>query len=79
MSENKLDYQKILKIVLIAIICYWGLNNYEIIFATLNNLLSVIMPFIIGFIIAFILNVLMIRVENGLIVVKESSASFYRC
>ena len=64
MSENKLDYQKILKIVLIAIICYWGLNNYEIIFATFNNLLSVIMPFIIGFIIAFILNVLMIRVEK---------------
>lgn len=30
MSENKLDYQKILKIVLIAMICYWGLNNKKI-------------------------------------------------
>lgn len=64
MKENKLDYQKILKIVLVAIICYWGLNNYKLIFGSFNNLLSVIMPFIIGFIIAFILNVLMIRVEK---------------
>lgn len=64
MSESKLNYRKILEIVIIAIVCYWGLNNYKIIMATFNNILSVIMPFLIGFIIAFILNVLMIRVEK---------------
>lgn len=64
MEEIKFDYRKILEIVLIAIVCYWGLNNYKIIFNSFNNILSVIMPFLLGFMIAFILNVLMIRVEK---------------
>lgn len=64
MNENSLDYRKILKIVLIAIVCFWGLNNYEIILSWLGKIMSVIMPFLLGFIIAFILNVLMIRVEK---------------
>lgn len=66
MNENKLNYRKILEIVILSIICYWGLNHYEMIFKSLSKLISVIMPFILGFIIAFILNVLMIRVEKVL-------------
>lgn len=66
MNENKLNYRKILEIVILGIICYWGLNHYEIIFKSAGKLVSVIMPFILGFIIAFILNVLMIRVEKVL-------------
>ena len=66
MNENKLNYRKILEIVILGIICYWGLNHYEIIFKSAGKFISVIMPFILGFIIAFILNVLMIRVEKVL-------------
>ncbi|MFR1757109.1 MAG: AI-2E family transporter [Thomasclavelia spiroformis] len=66
MNENKLNYRKILEIVILGIICYWGLNHYEMIFKSISKLISVIMPFILGFIIAFILNVLMIRVEKVL-------------
>lgn len=66
MTENKLNYRKILEIVILGIICYWGLNHYEMIFKSISKLISVIMPFILGFIIAFILNVLMIRVEKVL-------------
>lgn len=66
MNENKLNYRKILEIVILGIICYWGLNHYEIIFKSAGKFVSVIMPFILGFIIAFILNVLMIRVEKVL-------------
>lgn len=66
MNENKLNYRKILEIVILGIICYWGLNHYEMIFKSISKLISVIMPFILGFIIAFILNVLMIRVEKFL-------------
>lgn len=66
MNENKLNYRKILEIVILGIICYWGLNHYEMIFKFISKLISVIMPFILGFIIAFILNVLMIRVEKVL-------------
>ena len=66
MNENKLNYRKILEIVILGIICYWGLNHYEMIFKSISKIISVIMPFILGFIIAFILNVLMIRVEKVL-------------
>lgn len=64
MRELKLDYKKILEIVLIAIGCYWALNNYKVFFGIFNSILAVIMPFLIGIMIAFILNVLMIRIEK---------------
>lgn len=66
MKEIDLNYRKLLEIVLIAIISYWGLNNYKLIFSSFDNILSVIMPFLLGFMIAFVLNVLMIRVEKVL-------------
>lgn len=64
MKEVKLNYRKILEIVLIGIVCYWALNNYEIFLGAFNSVLAVIMPFLLGMMIAFILNVLMIRVEK---------------
>lgn len=64
MNDIKLNYRKILEIVLIAIVCYWGLNNFKVVSKGFNTILSVMMPFFIGFMIAFILNVLMIRVEK---------------
>lgn len=73
MNEIKLNYRKILEIVLIAIVCYWGLNNFKVVSKLLSNVLSVMMPFIIGFMIAFILNVLMIRVEKGLVKLFKGS------
>lgn len=73
MNEIKLNYRKILEIVLIAIVCYWGLNNFKVVSMLLSNVLSVMMPFIIGFMIAFILNVLMIRVEKGLVKLFKGS------
>ncbi|MFR1626015.1 MAG: hypothetical protein ACLSU6_03250 [Thomasclavelia ramosa] len=45
MDGVKIDYKKILEIVLIGIGCYWALNNFQIILDIFNSILAVIMPF----------------------------------
>ena len=80
MDGVKIDYKKILEIVLIGIGCYWALNNFQIILDIFNSILAVIMPFLLGIMIAFILNVLMIRIEKILsrFILDKKSTSFKR-
>ncbi len=80
MDGVKIDYKKILEIVLIGIGCYWGLNNFQIILDIFNSILAVIMPFLLGIMIAFILNVLMIRIEKILsrFILDKKYTSFKR-
>lgn len=80
MDGVKIDYKKILEIVLIGIGCYWALNNFQIILDIFNSILAVIMPFLLGIMIAFILNVLMIRIEKILsrFILDKKYASFKR-
>ena len=47
MDGVKIDYKKILEIVLIGIGCYCALNNFQIILDIFNSILAVIMPFFI--------------------------------
>lgn len=80
MDGVKIDYKKILEIVLIGIGCYWVLNNFQIILDIFNSILAVIMPFLLGIMIAFILNVLMIRIEKILsrFILDKKYTSFKR-
>lgn len=80
MDGVKIDYKKILEIVLIGIGCYWALNNFQIILNIFNSILAVIMPFLLGIMIAFILNVLMIRIEKILsrFILDKKYTSFKR-
>ena len=80
MDGVKIDYKKILEIVLIGIGCYWALNNFQIILDIFNSILAVIMPFLLGIMIAFILNVLMIRIEKILsrFILDKKYTSFKR-
>lgn len=80
MDGVKIDYKKILEIVLIGIGCYWALNNFQIILDISNSILAVIMPFLLGIMIAFILNVLMIRIEKILsrFILDKKYTSFKR-
>lgn len=80
MDGVKIDYKKILEIVLIGIGCYWALNNFQIILDIFNSILAVIMPFLLGIMIAFILNVLMIRIEKILsrFILEKKYTSFKR-
>ena len=47
MDGVKIDYKKILEIVLIGIGCYWALNNFQIILDIFNSILAVIIAFFI--------------------------------
>ena len=80
MDGVKIDYKKILEIVLIGIGCYWALNNFQIILDIFNSILAVIMPFLLGIMIDFILNVLMIRIEKILsrFILDKKYTSFKR-
>lgn len=80
MDGVKIDYKKILEIVLIGIGCYWALNNFQIILDIFNSILAVIIPFLLGIMIAFILNVLMIRIEKILsrFILDKKYTSFKR-
>lgn len=80
MDGVKIDYKKILEIVLIGIGCYWALNNFQIILDIFNSILAVIMPFLLGIMIAFILNVLMIGIEKILsrFILDKKYTSFKR-
>ena len=80
MDGVKIDYKKILEIVLIGIGCYWALNNFQIILDIFISILAVIMPFLLGIMIAFILNVLMIRIEKILsrFILDKKYTSFKR-
>ena len=80
MDGVKIDYKKILEIVLIGIGCYWALNNFQIILDIFNSILAVIMPFLLGIMNAFILNVLMIRIEKILsrFILDKKYTSFKR-
>ena len=72
MNNIELDYRKILKVVILAILGYWLLDHYSEVFGFISWLISILMPFILGFMIAFVLNVLMIRFEKILSKVIKS-------
>ncbi|WP_415521577.1 AI-2E family transporter [Clostridium sp.] len=63
---NRKDIQKILEIVVIAILLFWGLQNLSKISFFLGGIFKILFPFLMGFCIAFILNVPMKVIENKL-------------
>lgn len=65
--KNELsDIKKWIILILVAVISYWGLNNFNIITNTIKTIFSVLFPFILGGVLAFILNIPMFQIENKL-------------
>ena len=64
--KEKEETRKWLKIVLIAIVVYWCLNNLGTLGNFLNTIIKILSPFLIGGIIAFILNIPMRFFERKL-------------
>ena len=64
--KEKEETKKWLKIVLIAIVVYWCLNNLGTLGNFLSTIIKILSPFIIGGIIAFILNIPMRFFERKL-------------
>lgn len=61
---EKKEVIKIIKIVLIAILAYWLLNNLNVIGKAVGNLMHILFPFILGAVLAFIFNIPMSYFEN---------------
>ena len=64
MKLDKENTKKIIFIVFIGILIYWGLQNLGLIFGGVNSIFSILKPFILGACIAFVLNVIVSLVEN---------------
>ena len=61
------EFKKYFSIVTYAIVLFIGLSNLDIVINVLNQLVSVLMPLILGIAIAFVLNLLMNLIENKIL------------
>ena len=64
MKLDKENTRKIIFIVVIAVLLYWGLQNLAIIWNAISTLIHILKPFILGACIAFVLNVIVNLIEN---------------
>ena len=70
MKENK-DYSKsIFKVVLFAVIAYFGINYYSVVGGFIGSIIEILFPFILGGSIAFIINIPMGFLERKLLNAK---------
>ena len=70
--------KSLLKIVIIGILLYCGIQNYMIIWHFLEKILNLVFPFILGGAIAFIINVPMRELEKKLFPKKENCQGIRR-
>lgn len=71
MESEKKDLRNLLKVIIIAIIIYWGINNFGIIGIVFGKIIEIVFPFILGGALAFILNIPMTFFENKLSKIKN--------
>ncbi len=64
MELNKGNIKKIIFIIFIAIVMFYGLNNFGILMGLVGSAISLCFPFILGCAIAFIINVPMSKIEK---------------
>jgi len=62
--NNKNDLKKIIMILVIGIIAYLMIANFEIIISLISKLYNAMFPFILGIVLAFILNIPMMKIET---------------
>lgn len=61
---SKKEIKQLIKVILIAILVFWLLNNLSVIKNTINNILNVLFPFLLGAIFAFLFNIPMSNFER---------------
>lgn len=64
MKLDKENMKKVILIVAVGVLLYWGLQNLGIIFGGIGTILKILKPFILGACIAFVLNVVVNLIEN---------------
>ena len=66
MSKVNKEMKDYIILIIVAALAFWTVNNVEVIFLTLETILKVLKPFILGGVIAFILNIPTTKIENFL-------------
>ena len=64
LSSSLNEMKKWILLVLIGVVAYWGLNNFDVIGKGLGKLYVVFSPFILGFVLAYILNIPTMKMEK---------------
>lgn len=64
LSSSLNEMKKWIILVLIGVVAYWGLNNFDVIGNGLGKLYAVFSPFILGFVLAYILNIPTMKIER---------------
>ncbi len=68
MKKIQIKNKEYLFIALISILFYWALNNINLFITTINYVLAMLSPFIIGGCIGFILNILVSAIEKKILI-----------
>lgn len=64
MENNKKDFKKWSILIILLLIAYWMINNLQIVKGWINNIISVLFPFLLGGCLAFVLNIPMTFFEK---------------
>lgn len=64
--NNKNDLKKIIIILIVGVIAYLMISNFDIIISLISKVFHAMFPFILGIVLAFILNIPMMKIENFL-------------
>lgn len=78
MENSKKDLRNLLKVLIITIIVYWGINNLNTIGNVFSKIVGIIFPFILGGALAFILNIPMTFFENKLLNIKSKKKRVFK-
>ncbi len=70
--NNRNDYKKIIMLILIGVIAYLMLSNFEFVLNILIRIKDAIFPFVLGIVLAFVLNIFMTKIENLLNKLQEN-------
>ena len=76
--DIKKNWSRLLGLLLIVVLVYWGVNNIGAINSVIARMSSAFMPFIIGGALAFILNIPMTAIESLLTKVTKGYKKWYR-
>lgn len=63
-KEDIKDLKKWMVLILFAVLSFWVVNNFNIIFGIISKIFKVLFPFILGGVIAYILNIPMMKIES---------------
>ena len=78
MENDKKQFSNLLKVVLIGILAFWGINNFNVISGFIDNIFKIIFPFILGGALAFILNIPMSFFEKKLSSIKIKKKKIFK-